>query len=127
MPLKIQVGVRLTIWPSISTTDVGEPGVTRAPLIGRPWRLQKKPRVVPGGTFALTVAVARAVPAGWGAVPQTFSPWTVCGPSAGRLLPAWNVSTAWACAWVSKTTPCEPLTAFQTTVSPGLTGTLAAG
>ena len=62
-----------------------------------------------------------------GAVPHTTSPWTVCAPKGGRLPPAWNVRNASACACVSKTTPWVPETAFQTIVSPELTGTFVAG
>ena len=59
-------------------------------------------------------------------MPQTVSPLTTCGPSAGSPPPDWKSRKAWAIASVSKTTPWVAVVAFQTMVSPGLTATLAA-
>ena len=123
-PLGTQVGVPLRMVPSISIA-----GVAREPLIARPCWLQKKPRVVPAGMSDLTVARARRVPsrcAASGGVPQTVSPLTTCGPSAGSPPPDSKSRKARARASVSKTTPWVAVVAFQMMVSPGLTRRFAA-
>ena len=61
-----------------------------------------------------------------GAVPQTVSPLTTCGPSAGSPPPDWKSRKAWAAACGVEDDAVGGGEAFQTMVSPGLTATSAA-